>query len=681
MGSIKEFYSSIINEVFSLETSKNLRKRDAFLTITTSLLEDVGILDDFRDCYLSKELEDYHIQLDGYSISESEVDNLKKLDLIISSYHESTSIEKISKELIKKEFDSVLNGLPIILKTSVAAVKPSEFNDLRACLKNKNLSRIKIHFLTNKIFNDPTRFQKKQDPNFNSEIHFECWDIKKLYDLEETDSASSGVEIDFLTEFPGYPIQCLDTSTSNEIKTYVSALPGVVLGQIFAEYGNSLLDSNIRAFLQFQGKVNKGIKSTIENEPHLFSSFNNGISVTASSIIFEKRDGNLFLKKITGLQVVNGGQTSSSISYLYANGGYDKLKKVYVPTKFNVVEDKKKERDLVERVTLYSNTQNKMQDADFSSRHPFFIELENLSKITSYSSSSFWYFERLRGSYNSAKRSLANDRNNLKRFQSKFPQADKFTKEDLAKVYMAYKGFPYISSLGRQKCTNVFINQATMLHKEKQLNKEFYKFLISLLIIYRITDKALKNEIKSFKANILNLTIAYLFYHTKQRVDYNYIWTNQELSDVFLSTLIIWSKKIEKALVKTSQGRMISEWSKKIDSWKEIKKLSLGYPHGVPREIKIRDNSQNYKTIKQISHSKDLFNQLKLYTTKEFQETLFWGKNNNKFTQEELSAMVLFINGSSIEKWNFSPTVARMEMALQCLEKAIESNIISSKHL
>ena len=681
MGSIKEFYSSIINEVLSLETSKNLRKRDAFLTITTSLLEDVGILDDFRDCYLSKELEDYHIQLDGYSISESEVDNSKKLDLIISSYNESTSIEKISKELIKKEFDSVLNGLPIILKSSVAAVKPSEFNDLRACLKNKNLSRIKIHFLTNKIFNDPTRFQKKQDPNFNSEIHFECWDIKKLYDLEETESASSGVEIDFLTEFPEYPIQCLDTSTSNEIKTYVSALPGVVLGQIFAEYGNSLLDSNIRAFLQFQGKVNKGIKSTIENEPHLFSSFNNGISVTASSIIFEKRDGNLFLKKITGLQVVNGGQTSSSISYLYANGGYDKLKKVYVPTKFNVVEDKKKERDLVERVTLYSNTQNKMQDADFSSRHPFFIELENLSKITSYSSSSFWYFERLRGSYNSAKRSLANDRNNLKRFQSKFPQADKFTKEDLAKVYMAYKGFPYISSLGRQKCTNVFINQATMLHKEKQLNKEFYKFLISLLIIYRITDKALKNEIKSFKANILNLTIAYLFYHTKQRIDYNYIWTNQELSDVFLSTLIIWSKKIENALVKTSQGRMISEWSKKIDSWKEIKKLSLGYPHGVPREIKIRDNSQNYKTIKQISQSKDLFNQLKLYTTKEFQETLFWGKNNNKFTQEELSAMVLFINGSSIEKWNFSPTVARMEMALQCLEKAIESNIISSKHL
>ena len=54
-----------------------------------------------------------------------------------------------------------------------------------------------------------------------------------------------------------------------------------------------------------------------------------------------------------------------------------------------------------------------MQDADFSSRHPFFIELENLSKITSYSSSSFGIL-KAGGSYNSAKRSLANDRNNLK---------------------------------------------------------------------------------------------------------------------------------------------------------------------------------------------------------------------------------------------------------------------------
>lgn len=682
MQSIKEFNTNIINEVLDLETSKNLTKKGAFLTITSSLLEDAGVLEDFRNCFLSKEIEDFQIKLDGYSISESEKENSSKLDLIISLYVESSKVEVVSKEEIKNHYDYVLKAIPIIIDKKVAAVKPSEFNDLRDFLNNQNISQIKIHFISNALYEEASKFKRTFDQSLKKEVSFEYWDIRKLNEIEEGNgSTKSSVEIDFLEEFPDFSIQCLDTSSSNEIKTYVSALPGIVLGRIFAEYGSSLLDSNIRAFLQFQGKVNKGIKSTIENEPHLFSSFNNGISVTANSISFEKRNNNLFLSKISGFQIVNGGQTSSSISYLYANSGADKLKNVFVPTKFNVIQDKEKERDLIERVTLYSNTQNKMQDADFSSRHPFFINLETLAQTTPYSSTRFWFFERLRGSYNSTKKSLSNDQNNLKRFQLRYSQSNKFTKEELAKVYMAYKGFPNISSLGRQKCTNIFINQATTLQKNKQLNKEFYKFLISLLIIYRTTDKALKDEIKSFKANILNLTVAYLFDYTKNKIDYNYIWTNQELSDVFLSTLISWSKKIEKELVRTSQGKMVSEWSKKIDSWNVIKKLSLGYPHGIPNEIKVRGSSKNVDRIEQISKSKELFEQLKLYKTKDFQETLFWGKNNKKLTQEEMSGLVLFVNGSSVEKWNFSPTIARMEMVLLCLEKAIDEGVIKSKHI
>ena len=59
MQSIKEFNTNIINEVLDLETSKNLTKKGAFLTITSSLLEDAGVLEDFRNCFLSKEIEDF----------------------------------------------------------------------------------------------------------------------------------------------------------------------------------------------------------------------------------------------------------------------------------------------------------------------------------------------------------------------------------------------------------------------------------------------------------------------------------------------------------------------------------------------------------------------------------------------------------------------------------------------
>ena len=95
MVTTKEFNSNLVNEVLALETSKNLNKKDAFLSITSSLLEDIGIIEDFKNCYLSKELDEYRIQLDGYSISESETTDFKKLDLIISSYSESSNIVSI----------------------------------------------------------------------------------------------------------------------------------------------------------------------------------------------------------------------------------------------------------------------------------------------------------------------------------------------------------------------------------------------------------------------------------------------------------------------------------------------------------------------------------------------------------------------------------------------------------
>ena len=122
---------------------------------------------------------------------------------------------------------------------------------------------------------------------------------------------------------------------------------------------------------------------------------------------------------------------------------------------------------------------------------------------------------------------------------------------------------------------------------------------------------------------------------------------------------------------------MISEWSKKVDSWNAIKKLSLGYPHGVPREVQIKGNN---KDISQTHRSKKLLEQLKLYKKEDYQNALVWGKNNKKYSEEEKSALILFINGAE-QKWNISPSISRMEMALICLEMAIEAEAIKGKHI
>ena len=67
-----------------------------------------------------------------------------------------------------------------------------------------------------------------------------------------------------------------------------------------------------------KGKINKGIRNTILNEPSMFFAYNNGIAATASNISLSESNGSLFITEITALQIVNGGQTTASLAMALA---------------------------------------------------------------------------------------------------------------------------------------------------------------------------------------------------------------------------------------------------------------------------------------------------------------------------------------------------------------------------
>ena len=73
------------------------------------------------------------------------------------------------------------------------------------------------------------------------------------------------------------------------------------------------MELNVRSFLQVSGKVNKGIRTTLIEEPNMFFAYNNGIAATAEKIKFVVEDGVKYIKEIVGFQIVNGGQTTASI--------------------------------------------------------------------------------------------------------------------------------------------------------------------------------------------------------------------------------------------------------------------------------------------------------------------------------------------------------------------------------
>ena len=157
-------------------------------------------------------------------------------------------------------------------------------------------------------------------------------------------------------------------------RSYLAIVPAMVLARLYQDYGPRLLEYNVRAFLQATGKVNRSIRDTLRGEPARFMAYNNGISVTVDSLETTQSDGQLAIRRVRGLQIVNGAQTTASPHRAGRRDGVD-LSLVSVPAKITVVS-----RDLVDRmvplISLYANTQNVIQIADFSANEPFHVEFE-----------------------------------------------------------------------------------------------------------------------------------------------------------------------------------------------------------------------------------------------------------------------------------------------------------------
>ena len=102
---------------------------------------------------------------------------------------------------------------------------------------------------------------------------FICWDINRLQQYINSGKEREEISI----ELPSYggSISALQAvGIESKLKSYLCIMPGKTLANIYEKWGNSLLEKNVRVFLQAKGKVNKGIRETIEKEPNMFFGYN-----------------------------------------------------------------------------------------------------------------------------------------------------------------------------------------------------------------------------------------------------------------------------------------------------------------------------------------------------------------------------------------------------------------------
>lgn len=139
------------------------------------------------------------------------------------------------------------------------------------------------------------------------------------------------------------------------------------LAALFDRHGDRLLERNIRRYLGLQGnRVNEGIASTLKNpqEQTNFYFYNNGITLTCNQFHHNALQGENWSVKLSGMQIINGGQTCKTIQRTLSSSLIIEPKASVL---VRIYELPKGEEDLVRNITYATNSQNPVDLRDLRS--------------------------------------------------------------------------------------------------------------------------------------------------------------------------------------------------------------------------------------------------------------------------------------------------------------------------
>jgi hypothetical protein len=365
-------------------------------------------------------------------------------------------------------------------------------------------------------------------------------------------------------------------STTEDVTTFLTVLPGRFLAELYETYDNRLLELNVRSYLSAKGGVNKGIQETLKSAERrrFFLPYNNGIVMVVDDLHAEDLGhGVNEIKWLKGVQIVNGGQTTASLFKARRDvKNDDPLENVFVQAKIIRLDRPGNAAEIVKSISLYSNSQNKVEMADLGANEAFHRRLEQLAaREVDPRDGFFWFYERMRNAY-AVQLMLETSAASRRRWQEKHPKERVITKTDLAKYMMAWDRQAATVARGNQKCFNAFAQSyhvkpiKTDEAAEKEVTSDRYKEIIGKVVVYRSAHKIVKGDKEAFTSNQINIatyTVAYLSYRVGGELDWKTIWRSQELSGEMQSTLKWFARSVAKYIERVGAGRLGSEVCKK----------------------------------------------------------------------------------------------------------------------
>ncbi|MDB2402756.1 AIPR family protein [Litoricolaceae bacterium] len=623
-------------------TEESARRDEAQPTIMT---DDFGMA--FSDQERAPEIQsDYYIgdvegkyQINGYGYRDPDSDDDPAFHLVITDLDTDTDeVGTLNASDVDRLVSKVIKAAETIADRSFLATQEEQWkSSILGYELLENLDSIQqfkiVIFSTRELRMRADTFKPKT--LFGKTARTAVVDMRYWAEYELKGHAS--LEIDFVESF-GSGIPCLKASTDSEdIESYLLAIPGSFLADIYATYGDRLLESNIRTFLSVRrDSVNDGMQRTIANNPNQFFAFNNGLTATAEEVetTINPEKSCLEITRLSNLQIVNGGQTTASLKYARDVNKQD-LDQVFVQIKLNVLKNPEsdpeqwaikedKNHDIVRKIARFSNTQNKVSASDLESNHQVLIELERQVKAlktpvrgdNNYSED--WFFERSRGRYNNL---FAYKRGaELKKLKTQYPKHQYLEKTKAARYYLVFETDRYKkvprgswkvdeksgltgatqSSIGVQRAFEIFmdITKEKFIKTPGIISRVWASDFVAKAIIYIALDKEINashwyKDRRGYKAQTVNYTLGLCAAALAKRdlvFDTRPIWQSQEVPVLVLQSMLAFARKVADIIFEAHpQQSNPSQFCKYNIAWTCLEHLINEVPSdvfqmGVPKE-------------------------------------------------------------------------------------------------
>lgn len=592
MDDLETAFEELREDVMLEAEAGGLFQEEAFFDIFSEVASENGDTIDLEYAHSRKEGGSRPYRVDGYAFDAER----GTFYLAVCDFREGRDLQSLQAA----RMDSALKQATNFFESALSPEFINSLEDSSHCFaaaypiyfNQHSIRRLRVILFSN------ARLAARRPPQLMAGVAgvpvvYTVLDVARYADIQKSRAAPEAIKVD-LASIAGDALPCLRASkTSGEYESYLLALPGEVLADVYGLYGARLLEQNVRTYLQARTNVNKGILKTIREEPEMFFAYNNGLTATASAVELKQlNDGQLGIASIHDLQIVNGGQTTASI--LYAKDvGKSPLDKVHVQMKLSVVPPESVEK-VVPRISRFANTQNRISEADFFSNHPFHLQMERYSRALAAPpqdgalAGDKWFYERARGQYRDGMAYATQAER--RKYQLEFPKSKVMVKTDLAKYYVTFECRPDIVSKAAQKCFIHFANETAKDWKTRQAdyNETWFKNVCSMALLFKWTDKMIAlsdwyQADRGYKSQTVTYALAWLAHHVKNlgraSLNWDAIWSTQDVPEELQEFLKELAPQVAAAIKNTpANSRNVGEYCKMQACWENISKKHFKIP-------------------------------------------------------------------------------------------------------